>query len=76
MEMSYRYVTLKSFINDIGSIKELNDIKFIASYFDDVSKLGYSKGIIEEPILLSANGIIKNKINVFSKGFYKISKQK
>lgn len=72
MDMEYRYNTLKSFINDIGIIKELNNLSFKNEYYEDVKLLGYDSGVLSEPTLMGANGIIKSKINIFSNGFYKM----
>lgn len=75
MDMNYRYNTLKSFIDDIGVIKELNNLSFKKEYYSDVKSLGYSSGILKEPQLLGSKGIIRNKINIFSNGFYKMPKE-
>jgi len=72
MDMEYRYNTLKSFINDIGIIKDLNNLSFKNEYYEDVKLLGYDSGVLSEPTLMGANGIIKSKINIFSNGFYKM----
>lgn len=75
MDMNYRYNTLKSFIDDVGVIKELNNLNFKKEYYDDVKSLGYSSGTLSEPQLMGAKGVIKNKINIFSNGFYKMPKE-
>ncbi len=72
MNMNYRYETLKSFVNDIGVIEELNNLSFENEYYEDVKLLGYSSGKIDEPVLMGAKGIIKNKMQIFSNGFYKL----
>ena len=74
MDMNYRYNTLKAFIDDIGIIKELNNLSFKKEYYDDIKLLGYSSGTLNEPQLIGAKGVIKNKINIFSNGFYKMPK--
>lgn len=71
MDMEYRYNILKSFVNDIGKITELNNLTFKKQYYKDVKLLGYDSGVLNKPILMGAKGIIKNKINIFSNGFYK-----
>lgn len=71
MDMSYRYNTLKAFVEDIGEIKELSGLSFKTEYFNDVKTLGYSSGSLTNPQLLGAKGVIKNKINIFNNGFYK-----
>lgn len=76
MDMEYRYNTLKSFIEDIGIIKDLNNLSFKKEYYEDIKLLGYDSGILSEPTLMGAKGIIKNKINIFSNGFYKIPENK
>ncbi|MDZ4992308.1 hypothetical protein GNF80_04880 [Clostridium perfringens] len=76
MNMKYRYDTLKSFVDDIGVIKELNNLSFENKYYDDVKLLGYSSGKVDEPVLMGAKGIIKNKMQIFSNGFYKLPEGK
>lgn len=76
MDMGYRYKILKNFIKDIGEIKELNNMYFSDKYIDNISKLGYKAGILVEPRLIGANGIIKNKMQIFKSGFYKMPEKK
>lgn len=76
MDMGYRYKILKNFIKDIGKIKELNNMYFNDEYVDDISKLGYKSGNLIEPKLIGANGVIKNKMQIFQNGFYKMPQEK
>ncbi|MBS6601435.1 MAG: Piwi domain-containing protein [Clostridium sp.] len=76
MDMGYRYKILKNFIKDIGPIKELNNMYFNDKYIDDISKLGYKSGNLVEPRLIGANGVIKNKMQIFKNGFYKMPQKK
>ncbi|MDY4079541.1 MAG: hypothetical protein SOY42_12285, partial [Clostridium sp.] len=76
MDMGYRYKILKNFIKDIGPIKELNNMYFNDKYIDDISKLGYKSGNLVEPKLIGANGVIKNKMQIFKNGFYKMPQKK
>lgn len=76
MDMGYRYKILKNFIKDIGQIKELNNMYFNDKYIDDISKLGYKSGNLVEPRLIGANGVIKNKMQIFKNGFYKMPEKK
>lgn len=74
--MGYRYKILKNFIKDIGPIKELNNMYFNDKYIDDIGKLGYKSGMLMEPRLIGANGVIKNKMQIFKNGFYKMPHKK
>ncbi|WP_300347691.1 Piwi domain-containing protein [Clostridium sp.] len=76
MNMNYRYETLKAFVRDIGVIEELNNLSFENKYYEEVGLLGYSSGKIEEPVLVGSRGIIKNKMQIFSNGFYKLPEGK
>lgn len=76
MNMKYRYDTLKSFVDDIGVIEELNNLSFENKYYDDVKLLGYNSGKVDEPVLMGAKGVIKNKMQIFSNGFYKLPEGK
>lgn len=72
INMSYRYEIFKKFIDDIGTIKELNNLRFEKKYIQNVSELGFDQGKLNEPRLTARNGILKNKIHVFKNGFYKL----
>lgn len=71
INMSYRYEILKKFIDDIGSITELNNLKFENTYIDNIESLGYQQGKLNDPVLIGGKGILKDKIHVFKSGFYK-----
>lgn len=71
MDMKYRYETLKAFVKDIGQISELNNLYFDTKYYDNFKFMNYESGKIEEPILIGANGVIKDKKQIFKNGFYK-----
>lgn len=71
MDMNYRYETFKYFIKDIGVIKELNNLHLKNEYYKNFDFMGYESGILEEPILVGANGRIKDKKQIFVNGFFK-----
>ena len=76
MDMGYRYKVLKNFIKDIGYIKELNNLYFNNNYIEDINAIGYKSGVLLEPKLIGAKGVIKNKMQIFQNGFYKIPEKK
>lgn len=69
--MNYRYEILKRFVSDIGTIKELNNLRFEKIYMDNIESLGYEQGQLKDPVLIGGKGILKDKIHVFKSGFYK-----
>ena len=71
INMKYRYEILKRFVEDIGTIKELNNLKFENRYIDNIESLGYSQGKLNDPVLIGGKGVLKDKIHVFKSGFYK-----
>lgn len=76
MDMGYRYKVIKNFIEDIGSIKEFNNLYFNNNYIKDINVIGYKSGVLLEPKLIGAKGIIKNKMQIFQNGFYKVPEKK
>lgn len=76
MDMGYRYNVIKNFISDIGVIKELNNLSFKDKYIEDLSITGYRDGSLLDPKLIGAQGIIKNKMQIFQNGFYKMPNEK
>lgn len=76
MDMGYRYNVLKNFIKDVGRIKELNNLYFNNHYIKDINVIGYKSGVLLEPKLIGAKGIIKNKMQIFQNGFYKMPDKK
>ena len=74
--MGYRYNVIKNFISDIGVIKELNNLFFKDKYIEDLSITGYRDGSLLDPKLIGAKGIIKNKMQIFQNGFYKMPNEK
>ncbi|WP_045143632.1 Piwi domain-containing protein [Clostridium butyricum] len=75
MDMNYRYQTLKSFVEDIGVIKELNNLHFKNQYYTNFDFMGFESGVLEEPVLMGANGKIKDKKQIFINGFFKNPKE-
>ncbi|WP_154820936.1 Piwi domain-containing protein [Clostridium saudiense] len=71
INMNYRYEILKRFVSDIGTIKELNNLRFEKIYMDNIESLGYEQGQLKDPVLIGGKGILKDKIHVFKSGFYK-----
>lgn len=76
MDMGYRYKVIKNFIEDIGSIKEFNNLYFNNNYIKDINVIGYKSEVLLEPKLIGAKGIIKNKMQIFQNGFYKVPEKK
>lgn len=76
MDMGYRYKVVKNFIKDIGYIRELDNLYFNNYYIKDIDIIGYKSGVLLEPKLVGAKGIIKNKMQIFQNGFYKMPKEK
>ncbi|CDF58748.1 Piwi domain-containing protein [Thermobrachium celere] len=71
MNMNYRMKVLADFLDDIGCIKELGNLKFDFNLCR-TSELGFKEGKIEKPYVLVANKEkIKNKRDVFNKGYFK-----
>lgn len=75
MNMEYRYMVLKDFIEDIGEVDELDGLKFKLDSSVDLESLGYSPGYMEIPELIGESGLIKKKSQIFKNGFYKLPRE-
>ncbi|WP_073249391.1 Piwi domain-containing protein [Caloramator proteoclasticus] len=70
MDMNYRMRSLSDFLDDIGEIKELGNLRFDFN-LNSINELGFKQRKIDKPYFLVSNGkVIKNKTGVFYKGYY------
>ena len=73
LDMNSRYAIAKEFLSDIGNLKEINNVKFIADYILP-EKIGFGEKVFSCPKIICGNKklIDYNKLSfVFSNGFYK-----
>lgn len=73
LDMSSRHAIAREFLTDIGCIKEINNVKFIANYISS-EKIGFGEKIFPCPKIMCGNKklIDYNKLSfVFGNGFYK-----
>lgn len=73
LDMNSRFAIAKEFLSDIGNIKEVNDVKFIAEYVTS-EKIGFGEKTFPCPQIMCGNKKIidYNKLSfIFANGFYK-----
>ena len=75
MEMDYRFSVLEDFLNDIGVIKELGNLKFECNS-NNVGNIGFSYKTIPYPIIKCNKKQIDKKHFVFNYGYYAKPKKK